>query len=630
MQRMEWNRIYSLSGARLIGAVTACAIASRLALLAWALAVTAVVPPFDASVWHASTTAAGGPVTLSAAARRLYPLSRWDGHHFLGIATRGYDTEQSLAFLPLYPAIVRTVCRVASSLAARSWIDNATYELDPSCAILSGSLLNLRLFVLASVLLLYLSSRVMGSRRMAITSTILFILSPAGIFFSATYTESLFAAASFGCLLLLEEAATSAVSSPSGLTATPRVRPYAFLLAGTAAGIIAACVRSNGVLLCPWVIYAGARVADGHRRRWGPSRGGAGVTAAWAAHWLLVLPCAAALLLPTAVHAAYGWSLHCTTSARGAHPAWLAFVRASRFAYGLLLPHAGPPAAADSVAPFDEPSWCGGRMLGPLFPVPPLYSAVQEKYWGVGPLFSYWEVKQLPQFAIAAPIILLALWACESVLQPAVRGRWWGYARRLARTLLPPGLAPSVTAPMEAGLVEVMDIVTGRMIGPAPASLLSHPTVLPYLLHWAALCVLGVLVMYVQVTVRVTAAACPALYWAAAVAWTAEADAKGEGAGLVPPSPVGARKRRGSVSAVVSASASGGSSVRQRRKSSAVAEAAAEQPALAVEPAAPATVPLPHLAAVAGRVRFRRAWIALCLVYSLLGTTLFCLGYNWT
>lgn len=35
------------------------------------------------------------------------PLANWDSLHFLEIARDGYRHEKQLAFLPLYPAIVR-------------------------------------------------------------------------------------------------------------------------------------------------------------------------------------------------------------------------------------------------------------------------------------------------------------------------------------------------------------------------------------------------------------------------------------------------------------------------------------------------------------------------------------------
>jgi phosphatidylinositol glycan class V len=36
--------------------------------------------------------------------------------------------------------------------------------------------------------------------------------------------------------------------------------------------------------------------------------------------------------------------------------------------------------------------------------MPPYYQHIQEKYWDVG-LFSYWQLRKIPLFVIAAPTI---------------------------------------------------------------------------------------------------------------------------------------------------------------------------------------------------------------------------------
>jgi phosphatidylinositol glycan class V len=58
---------------------------------------------------------------------------------------------------------------------------------------------------LAAALLFVLSVRVLRSWSLAYTASMCFILSPAGVFFSVAYTESLFALLTFGGLLLWHE-----------------------------------------------------------------------------------------------------------------------------------------------------------------------------------------------------------------------------------------------------------------------------------------------------------------------------------------------------------------------------------------------------------------------------------------
>ncbi len=45
-------------------------------------------------------------------------------------------------------------------------------------------------------------------------------------------------------------------------------------------------------------------------------------------------------------------------------------------------------------------AWCQAR------PFPSLYSHIQGEYWGVG-LLRYWRWRQLPNFLLAAPALLL-------------------------------------------------------------------------------------------------------------------------------------------------------------------------------------------------------------------------------
>lgn len=55
--------------------------------------------------------------------------------------------------------------------------------------------------------------------------------------------------------------------------------------------------------------------------------------------------------------------------------------------------------------------------------LPALYGYIQHKYWGNGP-FQYWELKQIPNFALAAPIVAFtaravwgyfSFWSCQMI-----------------------------------------------------------------------------------------------------------------------------------------------------------------------------------------------------------------------
>jgi len=112
--------------------------------------------------------------------------------------------------------------------------------------------------------------------------------------------------------------------------------------------------------------------------------------------------------------------------------------------------------------------WCNDTL-------PTSYGYVQDHYWDVG-LLRYWRWRQIPNFLLALPTVLLVLSGTATYLR-----RW---------TLAVLRRAASGTA------------VNSRL--------------LPYVLHAAALTGFMVTCGHVQVTTRVVASSSPVLYWFAA------------------------------------------------------------------------------------------------------------------
>ena len=155
-----------------------------------------------------------------------------------------------------------------------------------------------------------------------------FVASPAAVFFSVPYSESLFAALAFGGVAMLAQR-----------------RPWA----ATAHFALAACTRANGCLFAFVLLFDSAALG---------------------------------LSLPRA--------------------RWPGFALATTARLGLV---AAPPMMIDALS-FRR--WCvGPRPLWCEQAWPSLYAHVQNTHWGVG-FRGYWKLRQLPNFFLAAPALLIA------------------------------------------------------------------------------------------------------------------------------------------------------------------------------------------------------------------------------
>ncbi|MEL7609176.1 MAG: mannosyltransferase family protein [Bacillota bacterium] len=155
---------------------------------------------------------------------RLYGiLVRTDAPHYLGIAENWYvtvgDPRFHIVFFPLFPIAVRGMMfLIPDAFAASLAVSTVSY--------------------MAASILLYELALLDFGRKGAWRAVILLALLPAGFFFCAPMSESLFLMLSLGCLLL--------------------ARKGRFVLAG-ACGALAAFTRSPGLLLIIPVTFEAAR-----------------------------------------------------------------------------------------------------------------------------------------------------------------------------------------------------------------------------------------------------------------------------------------------------------------------------------------------------------------------------------
>ncbi|KAK1573855.1 mannosyltransferase [Colletotrichum navitas] len=272
-------------------------------------------------------------------------LTRWDALYYTQSARRGYVFEQEWAFNAGLPVIVSGLVKSARLLGIH---DDGTGALEAALAIVVAHVAHL-----FAVLMLYeLTLKLFSRPRLAFLSALLHVLSPAGLFLSAPYAESLCAFFSFAGYYVL-----SCVSDePKGSLRWTAGQ----VLAGAIFGLATAS-RSNGLLNgLPFV-----------------------------AECLMFLP--SLLTSPTGLTnlatlfgLVVGGLLVATGSVIPQALAWL------RYCSGVS----------------EARPWCART-------VPSIYTFVQEHYWGVG-LFRYWTLSNVPLFILAAPVLgLLVISGCE-------------------------------------------------------------------------------------------------------------------------------------------------------------------------------------------------------------------------
>lgn len=407
----------------------------------------------------------------------LSPLTKWDAARFLHLAAfptlRGpplsclqgdaascnfADSEQAHAFFPLFPSLVR--------MLALRWMKVApTFLLPPTfecLVVLSGIFVN-TLCLLVSTLSLYSltisilpATTVSTERKQQIATTACLVYSiwnPASVFFATNYSESL-----FGALAL-----TGHVAFAQGWLSVALICWH-----------LASWTRSNGTIHCLWLMFQVlghvsqlllsrrvANTSDGIRKQ---------QTVGFILVKILVSVGGIVLIfLPLRYHDQHGYSRHCD--------------------------------AADTAI---RPAWCEDE--SPSFS---LYAWTQRQHWNVG-LFRYFEVKQIPNFLLAAPILGLStlgviLWIRASILAYG-NGKMPTTPYMVLIGWPLHALADAVGATQDTASFGTTTL--------APQDYLIHnPKLLGHYAILAGLTLLGLLVAHVQITTRMICSSSPAAIW---------------------------------------------------------------------------------------------------------------------
>uniref|UniRef100_A0A8D9E0S8 GPI mannosyltransferase 2 n=1 Tax=Cacopsylla melanoneura TaxID=428564 RepID=A0A8D9E0S8_9HEMI len=288
------------------------------------------------------------------------PFERWDAVYFLHIARFGYTYENTIAFFPLFPKLVHYVSFVIHHITFFSL--NTT-----SCFILSAMLINAICFSFSS-LVLYKLALIVSNKQFNFANVVLvlFLFNPSRVFFIAPYSESLFSLTCFlGILCLYDD--------------TWNIKSCLFFALSIA-------TRSNGLLNVGFIVHkclCSMCVSYSHnvKRNKKPPY----LSLVWNT---MCLVCALSLTVtPFIFYQLTSRLLFCETDNVNQLPSYIISLgKTSNY----VLPGTS------------QASYCTSYE----FP----YSYVQRHYWNVG-FLRYFQFKQIPNFLLASPILLLILHA---------------------------------------------------------------------------------------------------------------------------------------------------------------------------------------------------------------------------
>ncbi|CAM9343729.1 unnamed protein product [Choristocarpus tenellus] len=431
--------------------------------------------------------------------------------------------EQAHAFFPLYPWVVQMTSGTLSRILP---------SLNPQDSLVLGAIVTSNVcFVVAAVILYRLGQVVLGDELLAYRGAIVFCINPAGAFFSTAYAESLFSMLTFAGLWVLFSGRgwrRFDQRKNMGWRGSSCAWLAAVLLA------VATLARSNGVAAAGVLVLEKLRwfaqesgLVDMDRsdvlRKPGkeshtvqetlevPGRGGNQVHSRWktGTQWIHL----GAGVIATGLQVML---------------IFLPYLAVQYYAYLKFCGSIG--GEVDEV----QHSWCKWR-------VPSLYAYVQAEYWGVG-LFRYYTWKQVPNFLLATPVLLLSITGTVQFFTTQWQHRLQHQGALLTKTTATGQvhtdrnmktkveMNPRKTHCDFRGAWSSLEAMCAVFLAPTHSISQVGTTskqrnfiegeaataAVPLVTHWLVLWLIAAVFMNVQVSTRFLTAACPPLHW-----WTA-------------------------------------------------------------------------------------------------------------
>jgi phosphatidylinositol glycan class V len=304
------------------------------------------------------------------------------------------------------------------------------------------------------------------------------VWNPALVFFATNYSESFFAASTILGHLCIQR------SKIGGKI------PFWFI--GIACWMVGSYTRSNGMLHCLWLLQDGlARIilllrhkkSVDEQSKFNAIARNSSIAVLGQAILICTQTIMGAILIafPVKYHDWKGWERHCTFL--GDRPLWCSY--------------------SD-----DNPYFLGSSFS--------LYRHVQDKHWNVG-FFRYYEWKQVPNFLLAAPILILSIagvyqWIHWALITVYGKGKPPSSYKNLFVGWPIDALSDSVSV-----FSETITYTASRIIQPTPSAesrlLLKNPHLLGHYAILAILTFLGLVIAHVQISTRMICSTSPAIVW---------------------------------------------------------------------------------------------------------------------
>ena len=448
----------------------------------------------------------------------LTPLTRWDSARFLTLAVdaesripllhtkdqckrneeetcRAWQdnpytrSEQSHAFFPLFPLIVRYIALLFAQILPKS-VCPATFE---ALVVLCCLLWNTASYAIATLALHDLTFTLISNNHqnkkkgdgtlqsdalvIANVTTALFCFNPANVFFVACYSETTFSCFNF----LGHSLFARCLYSCKG-----KLMRLALLCCSTLCWMFASYTRSNGSFASIFLfIYLCGEIVSYYRNKSGSQLEKALWTLAksflLAVYYAIPMAC---VIFPVFYHDLSGVRIHCHNNLDFQQPQWCSFVEGKKWPQRFSL-----------------------------------YAYIQRRHWNVG-FLRYYELKQIPNFLLAFPILFLSSAAAVTWIS-----RSWGRYRKHAHPSKSP-ISPidilrwtiyalSKMGPLESehsqfkeGSSHLKNDRTEKM-----EELHFGPNMLAHYALLAGFCLIGATVAHIQISTRMICSACPSIYW---------------------------------------------------------------------------------------------------------------------